>query len=113
MKKILFLIFLTISTSCFSQKKLETNYSIVDSVSKIIKKHVVFVSWYQDNDTIKITQVSFYETKEKKYVDLYLEDIRKQYPILLNLFTTKIQLPPSSSNRSNINNIDTVNSVNF
>lgn len=112
MKKALVLILLLISSNCFSQRKNES-VKIVDSISKIINKHVTFVSWYVENDTIKITQFTTYDNVNKKYEHFYIEDIKKYYPILLNLLTTKIQNPLSSSHRSHVDDIDGIQSFNL
>ena len=107
MKKVLILILSLISLNSFSQVKDEPT-KIIDSISKIINKHVTFVSWYVENDTIKITQFTTYNNVNKKYEHFYIEDIKKYYPILLNLLTTKIQNPLSSSHRSNVDDIDSI-----
>ena len=105
MKKVLILVLSLISLNCFSQKKDESS-TIIDSVSKIINKNVTFVSWYVENDTIKITQFTTYDKVKKMYEHFYLEDIKKYYPILLGLFTKKTYTPSSGSNWTNINNIN-------
>lgn len=109
MKKVLILTLSLISLNCFSQKK-EESTKIIDSISKIINKHVTFVSWYVENDTVKITQFTTYDNVNKKYEHFYIEDIKKYYPILL---TTNFQLPFSSTYRSNIDNINRVHSIDF
>lgn len=112
MKKVLILTLSLISLNCFSQKK-EESTKIIDSVSKIINKKVTFISWYVENDTVKITQFTTYDKVSKTYTHFYLEDIQKYYPILLNLLTTKIQNPLSSSHRSNVDDIDSIQSINL
>lgn len=109
MKKILILILSLISLSCFSQTE-KKPIRIVDLISKMINKNVTFVSWYEENDTIKITQFTTYDRVSKTYTHFYLEDIQKYYPILL---TSKFQLPFSSTYRSNVDNINRIHSINF
>ena len=109
MKKVLILTLSLISLNCFSQKK-EESTKIIDSVSKIINKKVTFISWYVENDTVKITQFTTYDKVSKTYTHFYLEDIQKYYPILL---TSKFQLPFSSTYRSNVDNINRIHSINF
>jgi len=109
MKKVLILALSLISLTCFSQKK-EESRKIIDSVSKIINKNVTFVSWYVENDTVKITQFTTYDRVSKTYTHFYIEDIKKYYPILL---TTNFQLPFSSTYRSNVDNINRVHSIDF
>ena len=109
MKKILILILSLISLSCFSQTE-KKPIRIVDLISKMINKNVTFVSWYEENDTIKITQFTTYDRVSKTYTHFYLEDIQKYYPILL---TSKFQLPFSSTYRSNVDNINRIHSIDF
>jgi hypothetical protein len=89
MKKILVLVLLLISFNSFSQRKTEPSI-VIDSISKIINKKVTFVSGSVENDTIKINQITIYDVHRKIYEHLYIEDIKKYYPKLLNLFTTKV-----------------------
>ena len=112
MKKILILLLLLISSNSFSQKKIESGI-IIDSVSKIINKKVTFVGWYVENNAIKITQITIYDYHKKTYENLCIDDIKKYYPKLLDLFATKVQSPLSSSDRSYINNINSVYTINF
>ena len=79
MKKVLILILSLISLNSFSQVKDEPT-KIIDSISKIINKHVTFVSWYVENDTIKITQFTSYDNINKRYENYYIKDIKKNYP---------------------------------
>lgn len=109
MKKILFLSLCLISWNAFSQINGEPK-KIIDSISKIINKNITFVSWYVENDTVKITQFTTYDRVSKTYTHFYIEDIKKYYPILL---TTNFQLPFSSTYRSNIDNINRVHSIDF
>lgn len=109
MKKILIILLSLISFNSFSQKKDET-LKIIDSVSKVIKKHVTFISWYVENDTVKITQLTTYDRVSKTYTHYYSEDIQKYYPTLI---TTKIQLPLSGPYRSNVDNVNRIQSIDF
>lgn len=109
MKKILIILLSLISFNSFSQKKDET-IKIIDSVSKVIKKHVTFISWYVENDTVKITQLTTYDRVSKTYTHFYLEDIQKYYPTLT---TTKIQFPLSGTHRSNVDNVNGIQSIDF
>ena len=90
MKKVLILVLSLISLNCFSQIKEEPT-KIIDLISKIINKNVTFVSWYIENDTIKITQFTTYDNIIKRYENFYIEYIKKYYPILLNLPATKLE----------------------
>lgn len=112
MKKVLILALSLISLTCFSQKK-EESTKIIDSVSKIINKKVTFVSWYIENDTVKITQFTTYDRVSKTYTHFHIEDIKKYYPSLLGLLTPKVQHPLSSPHRSDVDDIDGIQSLNF
>ena len=112
MRKILVFIFCMISLNCFSQIKKEST-KIVDSISKIINENVTFASWYVDKDTIKITQFTIYDNICKTYKHFYIEDIKKYYPTLLNLLTTKVKSPFSSTYRSDVDNVDSIQSLNL
>jgi len=112
MKKILVLILLLISSNCFSQTE-KKPIKIVDLISKMINKNVTFVSWYEENDTIKITQITTYDNINKTYKHFYTKDIKKYYPILLNLLTSKIQSPLSGPYRSDVDDINCIQSLNL
>ena len=116
MKRILFLILLTISSNCFSQIKKGSTHTfyLVDSVSKIVNKHVTFVLYQVHNDTISVAQFTIYDYEKKELMHFYLDDIKKYYPVLLKLFfAVNIQTPSSSSNRSNVDNLNYVYTINF
>jgi len=112
MKKTLILIFSLISLSCFSQTE-KKPIRIVDLISKMINKNVTFVSWYEENDTIRITQFTTYDNTNKTYKHFYSEDIKKYYPTLLDLLTPKVQRPSSSPYRRNVDDIDSIQTLNF
>lgn len=112
MKKILILILFLISLNCFSQTE-KKSIRIVELVSKMINKNVTFVSWYEENDTIKITQFTTYDKSNKTYKHFYSEEIKKYYPTLLELLTTKVQSPFSSPYRSDVDNVDSIQSLNL
>ena len=112
MKKILILILSLISLNCFSQTE-NKPIRIVDLISKMINKNVTFVSWYEENDTIKITQLTTYDKIDKTYKHFYSEDIKKYYPTLLDLLTPKIQHPLSSPYRRDVDDIDSIQTLNL
>ena len=112
MKKILILILSLISLNCFSQTE-KKPIRIVDLISKMIDKNVTFVSWYEENDTIKITQFTTYDNINKTYKHFCTEDIKKYYPTLLDLLTPKVQHPLSSPHRSDVDDIDSIQSLNL
>ena len=112
MKKILVVLLLLISSSCIGQKKTDS-LTIVDSISKLINKKVTFVGWYVERDSIKITQITIYDEKKKTYQHLYISDLKKEYPILENLGTTKIQLPLSGSDWRYVDYINSIFPLNL
>ena len=109
MKNILIIILSLISFNSFSQKK-DESIQIIDSVSKVIKKHETFISWYVENDTVKITQFTTYDRVTKKYIHFNSEDIQKYYP---TLNTTKIQFPLGGAHRSDVDNINRIQPIHF
>ena len=111
MKKVLFLLFITLSHEVNAQKS-ESIY-IPDIVSNIIKEHVTFVSWETYGDTIKIKQLIIWDRENKKYIDYSINEIEKKYPVLFCGLTSKPNLPTSRTIRSNVYNFNGVNPINF
>ena len=111
MKKVLFLLFITLSHAVNAQKS-ESIY-IPDLVSNIIKEHVTFVSWETYGDTIKIKQLIIWDRKNKKYVGYSINEIEKKYPVLFRGLTSKSNIPTSCTIRSNVYNFTGVNPINF
>ena len=111
MKKVLFLLFITLSHAVNAQKS-ESIY-IPDLVSNIIKENVTFVSWETYGDTIKIKQLIIWDRENKKYIDHSINEIEKKYPVLFRGLTSKPNLPISCTIRSNVYNFNGVNPINF
>ena len=112
MKNTFLAIFLFTFMCSFGQKK-DKDMPILKYVDSIVGIHVTFISWYRENDTIKITQLRIYNFVTKNYVDFYGEEIKEKFPILYRGFTIKTNLPLSSSYRRNIYYFDFINTVNF
>ena len=111
MKKVLFLLFITLSHAVNAQKS-ESIY-IPDLVSNIIKEHVTFVSWETYGDTIKIKQLIIWDRKNKKYVGYSINEIEKKYPVLFRGLTSKSNIPTSCTIRRNVYNFNSINPIDF
>lgn len=96
-----------------AQNKKEGEVCVLKYVDSVVGKHVTFVSWYSEKDTIKVTQFRIWDYNEKKYFDFFLEDIKVLYPILFRGFTIKINTPFSCSYGGNVIDFDLVNPIYF
>lgn len=113
MKKIFFTLLFSILCTFSHSQKSESQNTIIFYVESIIDSHVTFVSWYEINDTIKITQLRIYDFMKKNYIDFYEKDIIKKFPKLRFGFTLKTALPFSTSYRGNINDFYYINPINL
>jgi hypothetical protein len=114
MKKIILFLFvgLLFSINVVGQINKE-NAPVIKYVDSVIGKHVTFVSWYTEKDTIKVTQFRIWDFEKKIYLDYYEDDIKRMYPILFRGFTIKVDLPLSSTNWSYIINLNFIHTVYF
>ena len=80
---------------------LSTEEYLPERVSKMIKENVTFVSWKTFGDTIKVIQMSIYESKNKKFIEYNEKDIEKKYP---SLTTLKTNSPLGFTVTSHVNN---------
>lgn len=112
-KSILFFIFnIILSINLIGQIKQE-NVPVLKYVDSVVGKHVTFVSWTTDNDTIKVNQIRIWDFEKKQYLDFGIEEIKKLFPVLFRGFTIKVNLPLSSSNRGNVINLNFIYPINF
>ena len=110
MKKILFTVLSLISLVSFGQNKSEGD-SLIDYLSNKIHQHVTFVEYEEKKDSYRVYGISYYDSKKEKYVKLNKTDIKEKYPELLNWFTVKVNFPLRGSNRTNVNNLNVVDSL--
>ena len=104
MKRIFVLILLLSSLLSYSQIKKDYSKSI-EIVSKIINQHITFLSYTVINDTLKVDQIVYYNF-DKTYIYLYKKDIFNLYPELLIGIALESNIPLSSANMRNIDNIN-------
>lgn len=112
MKKILFTVLSLISLVSFGQKKSESN-PLVDYVSKKINQDVTFVIWEEKKDSFRVHEITYYDFKKEDYITLSESEIKFKHPELLDWFTIKVNLPLSRSNRTNVNNLNVIDTLNF
>lgn len=112
MKKIFIIILLFNSFVSYSQIKKEYSKSL-EIVTKIINQHITFLSYTEINDTLKVELIVYYNFDKETYVYLYKKDIFKLYPELLIGIALKFNIPSSSTNRRNIDNINCIATLNF
>lgn len=114
MKKLIliFIFNIILSINLIGQIRNE-NVPVIKYVDSVVGKHVTFVSWYTENDTIKVNQIRIWDFEKKEYVDFFENDIKKLFPILFRGFTIKVNLPLSSTNWSHIINFDLIDTVKF
>ena len=110
MKKILFTVLSLISLVSFGQKKSEGD-PLIEYLSNKIHQHVTFVEYEEKKDSYRVHGISYYDSKKEKYVKLNKTDIKEKYPELLNWFTVKVNFPLRSTNRTNVNNLNVVDSL--
>lgn len=114
MKKLLLFSILSIFLSMNSIGQIRNeNIPVIKYVDSVVGKHVTFVSWYTENDTIKVTQLRIWDFEKKQYVDFYADEIKKLFPILFRGFTIKVNLPLSSTNWSHIINLNFIHTIKF
>jgi hypothetical protein len=89
MKRILFLILLTISSNCFSQQKVDgtpMSKFLINEIRKITKKNVVLFMYREKEDTITVVGFTTYNKIKEKDENFDFEYVKKYYPRLLKLF---------------------------
>ena len=112
MKKIFLILILLFSLKSFSQSRKDYSEPI-EIVTKIINQHITFLSYIVVNDTLKVDQIVYYNFDKKIYIYLYKKDIFNLYPKLLIGIALKVNIPLSSTNRRNINNLNYINALKF
>ena len=112
MKKVLFIFLVFISSVTFAQKKTEGS-PLFKYVSKKINQDVTFILWEEKVDSFKVQEITYYDVKKEDYVTLGESEIKLKYPELLDWFTIKVNLPLRRSNRTNVNNLNVVDTLNF
>lgn len=110
MKKILLIILVLISSVSFGQKRTEGD-PIVDYISKKTNLHVTFLEYEQKKDSYRVHSINYYDSDKETYVKLNKEQIKKLYPELLNWFTIEVNLPLRSSDRTNVDNLNKVDTI--
>lgn len=112
MKKIFLILILLFSLKSFSQSRKDYSEPI-EIVTKIINQHITFLSYIVVNDTLKVEQIVYYNFDKKIYIYLYKKDIFNLYPELLIGIALKVNIPLSSTNRRNINNLNYIITLKF
>ena len=112
MKKILFLFLILISSVSFGQKKTEGS-PLVNYVSKKINQDVTFVVWEEKKDSFRVHEITYYDFKKEDYITLNESNIKLKYPELLDWFTIKVNFPLRRTNRTNVNNLKIINTINL
>lgn len=112
MKKSLFIFLAFISSVTFAQKKTEGS-PLLKYVSKKINHDVTFILWEEKVDSFKVQEITYYDNKKEDYVTLSESEIKLKYPELLDWFTIKVNLPLRRSNRTNVNNLNVIDTLNF
>ena len=112
MKKILFVFLLLISSVSFGQKKTEGS-TLVKYLSEKINQDVTFVVWEEKMDSFRVHEITYYDFKKESYITLGESEIKLMYPELLDWFTIKKNLPRRRTNGTNINNLNTIKTVDF
>ena len=101
-----------ISSVSFGQKKTEGT-PLIDYVSKKINQYVTFVLWEEKKDSFRVHEIIYYDVKKEDYITLNESNIKLKYPKLLDWFTIKVNLPLSRANRTNVNNLNIIDTINF
>ncbi len=112
MKKILFVFLVLISSVSFGQKKSEGS-PLIKYLSKKINQEVTFVIWEEKMDSFRVHEITYYDFKKEDYITLNELEIKLNYPELLDWFTIKVNLPRRRANRTNVNNFNTIKTVDF
>jgi uncharacterized protein YktB (UPF0637 family) len=81
-KLILSILFVLTCSIVFSQTKKE-NFTPLDKVSKKINKHITFMSYSVNMDTVKVNYIIYYNFDNKTYATLCEKEIGILYPELL------------------------------
>ena len=110
MKKILFLFLILISSVSFGQKKTEGS-PLVNYVSKKINQDVTFVVWEEKKDSFRVHEITYYDFKKEDYITLNELNIKLKYPELLDWFTIKVNSPLRRTNRTNVNNLKVIDTI--
>ena len=112
MKKILFLFLVLVSSISFGQKRSEGG-PLLNYVSNKINKTVTFLEYEQKKDSYRVQSILYYDIYKNDYVKLDKKDVKEMYPELFNWFTIKVNSPLRRSNRTNVNNLNVVDSLNL
>ncbi len=112
MKKILFAVLLLIPLVSFGQKKTEGS-PLVKYVSKKIDQDVTFLLWEEKMDSFRVHEITYYDIKKEDYVILSGLEIKLRYPELFYWFTIKVNFPLRRPNRTNVNNLNVIDTLNF
>ena len=112
MKKLLFIFFSFVSSVSFGQKKTEGS-PLLNYVSKKINQDVSFVVWEEKKDSFKVHEITYYDLKKEDYITLNESDIKLKYPNLLDWFTIEINFPLRRTNRTNVNNLKVIDTINL
>lgn len=110
MKKILFFFLVLISSVSFGQKKSEGG-PLLGYVSDKINKTVTFLEYEQKKDSYRVHSILYYDLTKMDYVKLTKNDIKEKYPELYDWFTIKVNFPLRRSNRTNVNNLNVVDTL--
>lgn len=110
MKKILLIILVLITSVSFGQKRTEGD-PIVDYVSKKIGLHVTFLEYEQKKDSYRVLGINYYDSIKECYVKINKSEIKKKYPDLLDWFTIKVNLPLRRTDRTNVDNLNVIDTI--
>jgi len=112
MNKILFIFLILISSASFGQTKTERS-PLLNYVSKKINQDVSFFVWEQKKDSFRVHEITYYDFIKEDYITLNESKIKLKYPELLDWFTIEINIPRRRTNRTNINNLNIIKTVDF
>ena len=109
MKKLIYIV-ICICFTITTKAQIRDTSNVVECVQKILNMQITRVAYRKYDDYIKVIQFSYYDKKIKDYVVINEDEIKSKYPTLI---AVKINPPFSVTVRSNVNNLNRINPINF